>query len=117
MRLSISLACLLSLTSAAPAAEMSVWVVLPDETVLSTHMPCISEQRCVAMLKDWGFVVASGFDGIYTSLHTSPDGVKIGRWMEYDPDKPYKKQHLFYSRDAMGGPESFYLGTLYVQIR
>ncbi len=67
--------------------------------------------------KGTGFVVAFGFDGIYTSLHTSPDGVKIGRWMEYDPDKPYKKQHLFYSRDAMGGPERFYLGTLYVQIR
>lgn len=117
MRFAVGLGCLLSMVSAVSAAEMSVWVVLPDDTVLSKHVMCVSEQRCVAMLEDWGFVVATGLEGVYTSFYTSPDGINTGRWIDYDPKRPYKKQHLFYSRDAMGGPERFYLGTLYVQIK
>lgn len=28
-------------------------------------------------------------------FYTSPDGIKIGRWIDYDPKGAYKKKHLF----------------------
>lgn len=115
MRLSISQACFLFLTSAAPAAEMSVWVVRPDDTVLSTHTPC---ERTALRGDAQGleFVVASGFDGVYTSLHTSPDGSRSeGGWSTIPTSLTRNSISLFSRCDGRAG--EFYLGTLYVQIR
>lgn len=117
MRALITLSSLLSATIPASAAEMSVWVVMPDETVLSAHGPCESDRRCQVKLEDWGYLIAHGRQGVFDTLVTSPDGAQDGRLLNYDAAKNYTKEELFHYRNSIVGQEKYYLGTLYVQIR
>lgn len=96
---------------------MSVWVVMPDETVLSARGVCESDRRCQVEIEDWGYLIALGAQGVFDSLVTSPDGVRYGRLLNYDATSSYTKESLFLYRNSIVGQERHYLGTIYVQIR
>ncbi|BCH30303.1 hypothetical protein MesoLjLc_22330 [Mesorhizobium sp. L-8-10] len=87
------------------AAEMSVWIVMPDETVLSAREVCESDRRCQVEIEDWGYLIALGAQGVFDSLVTSPDGVRYGRLLNYDATRGYTKERLFHYRDSIVGQE------------